>query len=171
MRISGISRGSSHYLTGYYLDALAKLYLKADNLPAAEEAARHALAVYAQSLPPQHLYVASTRQTLGEVLLRRGSLAAAEAELHEALEINTTLAGADSWRAARSAASLGWVLIKRDRAAEGEVMLSAARAKLLATAGPRDPATQEATARLVEYYRSHHRNADAAQVLAGTDKR
>jgi serine/threonine protein kinase/tetratricopeptide (TPR) repeat protein len=171
VRISGISRGSSHYLTGYYLDALAKLYLKADNLPAAEEAARHALAVYAQSLPPQHLYVASTRQTLGEVLLRRGSLAAAEAELHDALEINTTLAGADSWRAARSAASLGWALIKRDRAAEGEAMLTAARAKLLATAGPRDPATQEATARLVEYYRSHHRDADAAQVLAGTDKR
>ena len=68
-------------------------------------------------------------------------------------------------------ASLGWALIKHDRAAEGEAMLTAARAKLLATAGARDPATQEASARLVEYYRSRHRDADAAQVLAGSDKR
>ena len=103
--------------------------------------------------------------------MRRGSLAAAEAELRAALDINTALAGPDSWRTARSAASLGWALIKRDRAAEGEAMLTAARAKLLATAGARDPATQEASARLVEYYRSHHRDADAAQVLAGSDKR
>ncbi|HTV97572.1 MAG TPA: serine/threonine-protein kinase [Steroidobacteraceae bacterium] len=170
----GIARsglGPNHYLTGYYLDALANLYLKSGNLPAAEDSARQSLAVYAQSLPAQHLYIASTRRLLGEILLRRGSLAAAESELRTALEIDTALTGPDSWRTARSAASLGWLLIKRDKAGEGEPMLVAARARLLATVGVHHPAYREATDRLVDYYRSRHRDADAAQVLAGTDKR
>ena len=50
-------------------------------------------------------------------------------------------------------------------------MLVAARAQTTRDGGRAHPATQEATARLVEYYRSHHRDADAAQVLAGSDKR
>jgi hypothetical protein len=116
------------------------------------------------------LYIASTHQLLGEVLLRRGSLAAAEAELRTALDMNLGLAGPDSWRSARSEASLGWALITRDKAAEGEPMLIAARSKLLA-AVPQNPATQQATARLVEYYRTHHRNAEAARVLAAPDTR
>jgi len=66
---------------------------------------------------------------------------------------------------------LGWALIKSDEAAEGEPMLVNARARLLATVGARDPATQLATVRLAEYYRSRHRDADANKVLAGSDKR
>ena len=171
LRITRDRRGASHYMTGYYLDALANLFMKAGDLQTAEAHARQALAVYAQSLPVRHLYVASTHQLLGDVLVRRGSLAAAEAELRTALDMNTSLAGADSWRAARSEASLGWALIARDKAAEGEPMLAAARSKLMATAGVRHPATQQATAWLVEYYRTHHRMADAARVLAGADTR
>jgi tetratricopeptide (TPR) repeat protein len=171
LKITRERLGSSHYLTGYYLDALANLFLKADDVPTAEADARQALAVYAQALPPRHLYVAATHQLLGEVLLRRGSLAAAEAELRIALDMSVGLVGPDSWRAARSEASLGWVLIQRDRAAEGEPMLVAARSKLLAAVGPQHPATQQATTRLVEYYRAHHRDADAARVLATPDKR
>jgi serine/threonine protein kinase/Tfp pilus assembly protein PilF len=171
IRIASTRLGPNHYLMGYYLDALAKIFIKTDNLAAAEDSARQALAVYAKSLPAQHLYVASVRQTLGEVLLRRGSLAAAETELRSALDVNTTLTGADSWRTARSAASLGWTLIERDKPAEGEPMLVAARASLLATEGARNPDTQLAGARLAEYYRAHHRDADAARVLAGTDSR
>jgi hypothetical protein len=85
--------------------------------------------------------------------------------------MNVGLAGADSWRTARSEASLGWVLIQRDKAAEGEPMLVGARVKLLATVGPQHPATQQATAWLGEYYRVHHRDADASRVLAAPDKR
>jgi tetratricopeptide (TPR) repeat protein len=171
LKITRDRRGLSHYMVGYYLDALASLFLKANDLPTAEANARQALAVYAQALPARHLYVASTHQLLGEVLLRRGSLAAAEAELRAALDMTVGLAGADSWRTARSEVGLGWVLIQRDKAAEGEPMLAAARAKLLATVGPQHPATQQATARLVEYYRAHHRDVDAARVLAVADKR
>jgi len=170
VRTANKGLGPNHYLTGYYLEALANLYSKSNDLAAAETSARQALDVYAKSLPPQHLYVASARQTLGEVLLRRGSLAAAESELRSALDINTSLAGADSWRTARSAASLGWTLIKRDRPAEGEPMLVAARRRLLATVGAHHPATQQASARLVEYYRARHRDAEAAQVLADSNK-
>jgi tetratricopeptide (TPR) repeat protein len=163
--------GSNHYLTGYYLEALANVFLRANDLPAAEAEARQALAVFAQALPARHLFVASTRQLLGEALLRRGSLVAAEAELRAALDMTVGLAGSDSWRTARSEASLGWALIQRDQAAEGEPMLLAARSKLLATMGADHPATQQASARLVEYYRAHHRDAEAARVLAAPDKR
>jgi serine/threonine protein kinase/tetratricopeptide (TPR) repeat protein len=169
--IAGKSFPPTHFMRGYYLDALARFYMRANNLTAAEDSAREALALYAKSLPAQHLYVASARQALGEVLLRRGLLAQAETELRTSLDISTALAGPDSWRTARSAASLGWTLIKRDRLQEGEPMLVAARARLLATVGPQHPATQEASARLVEYYRSHNRPADAAQILAVPDKR
>jgi eukaryotic-like serine/threonine-protein kinase len=171
LKITGDRLGPSHYMVGYYLDALANLFLKANDLPTAETDARRALAVYAQALPARHLYVASTHQLLGEVLLRRGSMAAAEAELRTALDINVGLAGADSWRAARSEAGLGWTLIQRDKASEGEPMLQSARSKLLATVGAHHPATQQASAWLVEYYRAHHRDAEAERVLATPDKR
>ncbi len=171
LKVTRDGRGANHYAVGYYLDALGNLYLKANDLPAAESYARQALAVYALSLPARHLYVASTHQLLGDVLLRRESLPAAEAELRASLEMNVALAGPDSWRTARSEASLGWVLIKRDQAAEGEPMLQAARSKLLATVGPQHPATKLATARLVEYYRAHHRDGEAQRVLAAPDKR
>jgi serine/threonine protein kinase/tetratricopeptide (TPR) repeat protein len=163
--------GMRHYLSGYYLDALANLYLRINDLSTAESDARQALAVYAQSLPASHLYVAATHQLLGEVLLRRGSLAAAETELRIALDMTKALAGPDGWRTARTEASLGWLLIARDDAAQGEPMLLAARSKLLAIMGTQHPATQLATARLVEYYREHHRDAEAARVLAAPDKR
>jgi tetratricopeptide (TPR) repeat protein len=162
--------GPNHYMTGYYLDSLAALYLKRSNLPMAEDYARQALTVYTESLPAQHLYIASARRLLGEILLQRGSLAAAETELRAAVDIDTMLAGPESWRTARSSESLAWALIKDDEAAEGEPMLVAARARLLTTVGPHHPATLEATARLVDYYRSHHRDAEAAKVLASPDK-
>jgi hypothetical protein len=50
-------------------------------------------------------------------------------------------------------------------------MLLAARSRLLSTVGAQHPATQQATARLAEYYRAHHRDAEAARVLAAPDKR
>jgi hypothetical protein len=153
-------------LTGYYLDALAGLYLKSNDLAAAEKFARQALAVYAQGLPERHLYVASTRQLLGEILVRRGDLAAAETELRAAIEINTALAGAGSWRTARSQSTLGWELILRGNAAAGEPMLVAARNRLIATVGPSHAATEWASARLAEYLKTRHRDAEAAQVLA-----
>ena len=50
-------------------------------------------------------------------------------------------------------------------------MLASARARLLSTVGPAHPATQLATNRLVEYYRSRHREAEANEILAGAVKR
>jgi eukaryotic-like serine/threonine-protein kinase len=171
LKITSDRLGANHYMVGYHLDALAILYLKANDLPTAEADVRKALAIYAQSLPARHLYVASARQTLGEILLRRGSVDAAEAELRAAWDINVGLAGPANWRTARSEASLGWALIQRDKASEGEPMLLAARSKLVATVGLRHPATQQATAWLADYYKAHHRDADAARVLAEPDKR
>jgi serine/threonine protein kinase/tetratricopeptide (TPR) repeat protein len=170
VRIATERLGLNHYFTGYYLDNLASLYLKANDLSAAERYAREALAVYARTLPLRHLYVSSTRRLLGEILLQRGSLPAAETELRAAVDIDTALAGADSWRAARSEATLGWALILRDKAEEGEPMLVAARTRLMAAVGTGHPATQWASTRLAEYLRAHHRDAEAAVVLASVRK-
>jgi tetratricopeptide (TPR) repeat protein len=159
--------GPTHYKTGYYLDALAGLYLKTNDLPSAEKFARQALSVYVQSLPAQHLYIASTRQLLGDILARRGEFPAAETELRSAVDLETTLSGPDSWRTARAQATLGWVLIQRGSAAEGEPMLAAARAQLLAKVGASHEATRAASARLAEYLRAHHRDAEAERVLQG----
>jgi hypothetical protein len=45
-------------------------------------------------------------------------------------------------------------------------MLVAARSKLLKSVGPLHPEVALASQRLAQYYRSHHRDADAARVLA-----
>jgi hypothetical protein len=103
---------------------------------------------------------------LGEVLLRRGQLSDAETELRAALDIDLGAAGPGDWRAARTEASLGWLLIAQNNSAEGEPMLVAARSKLLKTVGPLHPEVELATKRLAEYYRAHHRDAEAARVLA-----
>jgi hypothetical protein len=103
---------------------------------------------------------------LGEVLLRRGQWADAERELRAAWDIDLASAGPDNWRAARAEASLGWLLIARDDAAEGEPMLVAARSKLLKSVGPLHPEVALASERLAQYYRLHHREADATRVLS-----
>ena len=74
LRITTNRLGNKHYMTGYYLDAVADLDLKNNHLDDAENHARQALAIYGESLPARHLFVAATRQLLGEVLLRRGQL-------------------------------------------------------------------------------------------------
>ncbi len=153
-------------MTGYYLDAVADLDLKNNKLDDAETHARQALAIYAQSLPARHLFVAATRQLLGEVLLRRGQLAPAEAEVRAALDVDLALAGPGNWRTARTEASLGWILIAQDKASEGEHLLLEAQKKLLAMLGPQHPETVQATSRLIDYYHAHHRDADAAQLHA-----
>ncbi|HEY0745217.1 MAG TPA: tetratricopeptide repeat protein [Steroidobacteraceae bacterium] len=163
LRISSDHMTPNHYMTGYYLDALANLYLNADDLGNAESNARQALAIYGQALPARHLYVAATRHLIGEILLRQRQFPAAESELRTALDIDLSLAGAGNWRSARTQASLGWLLIEEGRAAEGEPMLVAAQKQLLTTLGPQHPEVIQATNRLTQYYRSHHRDADAAK--------
>jgi hypothetical protein len=61
---------------------------------------------------------------------------------------------------------LGWLLIAQDHTAEGEQRLVAARSKLLKTVGPLHPEVELATKRLAEYFRAHHRDAEAARVLS-----
>jgi len=166
LRIISERLGPEHYMVGYFMDAVAKLYLDAGNLDAAESTARQALKIYEKSLPSRHLYVAATRHLLGEALLRRGRLKDAEAELRTALDIDLGSAGPGDWRAARTEASLGWLLIAQNNSAEGEPMLVAARSKLLKTVGPLHPEVELASKRLADYYSAHHREAEAARVLA-----
>jgi serine/threonine protein kinase len=170
LRICRITPSQNVTAQGYYLDALANMYLKANKLATAEADARESLALYGRTLPADHLYVASSREVLGEILLRRGQFAAAVTQLRAAVDINSALGGANNWHTSRSEASLGWAMIEADDARDGEPILVAARAKLLSEVGPQHPATQQATARMLEYYRSRHRDADAERVLAAPDK-
>ncbi len=163
--------GPRHYIVGYRLDYLASLYLKAGDPSAAESQAREALDIYASSLPPEHLYVASTRQLLGDILIARGQFAAAGTELRSALDLSRRLAGNESWRADRAEASLGWSMIRSGDEQTGTPLLLDSQARLLRALGPRNPAVQQATRYLAEYYRLHHRDADAARVLAVLNSR
>jgi eukaryotic-like serine/threonine-protein kinase len=158
--------GPAHYLVGYFLDALANLYLLDDNLTAAESNARRALLVYELSLPARHLYVAATRHLIGEVLMRSGQFTLAETELRSALDLDLSLAGAGNWRTARTEASLGWLLIQENKTDEGERKLAAAQKQLYTTLGRQHPEVMLATARLSEYYRAHHRDAEAVKILS-----
>ena len=162
--------GSNHYLTGYYLSNLAYLLAKTNDLADAEKQVRQSLAVYAKALPAQHLYVASSRRLLGEILVLRGAWAAADIELRAALDIDHTLVGPDDWHTARTQASLAWSLIESGDVAQGEPMLVAARDRLVATLGATAPETAWVSARLAEYLRAHHRDAEATTVLASTHK-
>jgi tetratricopeptide (TPR) repeat protein len=164
-RIISQRLGADTYMAAYFMDAVAKLYLDGGNLDAAESTARKVLAIYEKTLPPRHLYVAASRHLLGEVLLRRGKLTEAEAELRAALDIDLDSAGTGGWRSARNEASLGWLLIAENNSADGEPLLVAARLKLLKTVGPLHPEAELATKRLAEYYREHHREAEAARIL------
>jgi tetratricopeptide (TPR) repeat protein len=158
--------GPEHFLRGYYLDSRADIRLQNNDIAGAEADAQQALGIYARTLPARHLYVASSRQLLGEILLRRGLLADAERELRSAVDIETFLVGADNWRTVRTEATLSWVLIKSGRDAQGEPMLAAAQRKLVSTLGSQHPEAEKATTRLAQYYREHHRDADLARVLA-----
>jgi hypothetical protein len=158
--------GAEHFMRGYYLDSRADIRLQNNDVAGAEADIEQALSIYARTLPSRHLYVASSRQLLGEILLRRGLLADAERELRSAADIETFLVGADNWRTARTEATLGWVLIRSGRDREGEPMLAAAQRKLESMLGPQHAEAQKATTRLVQYYREHHRDADVARVLA-----
>jgi serine/threonine protein kinase/tetratricopeptide (TPR) repeat protein len=164
LRIALLRLGDKNATTGYYYDGLANLYLQAGNLSEAEANERRALAVYAVALSPRHLYVASGQQLLGEVQLRRGAFAEAERDLRSAYDLEISLNAAD-WQIARTNASLAWLAISRDDAAEGEPRLTEAVAKLQAQLGPRNPETVQATTRLAQYLRAHHRDAEAAKLL------
>jgi serine/threonine protein kinase/tetratricopeptide (TPR) repeat protein len=164
--ISAQSRGKSHYITGWYLEGLALLYLKSDNIAAAEPKLREAMAIYAEALPARNLYVAAAHGELGEIYLRKGETSSAESEMRTALDMTRALVGEENWRAARAQSGLGWVLIARGKFAEGEALLTAGQAALLANLGPHDEATQYATERLAAYYRAHHRDDEADKTLA-----
>ncbi len=167
LKISTKRDGPDHYMRAFYLDSLAYVKLLNNDVAGAQADVQLALEVFARgSLPARHLYVASSRLLLGEIYLRRGLLTEAEREMRTALDVDVSLVGADNWRSARTAASLGWVLIKSGRDGEGEPMLAAAQHKLATTLGPGNPDTQSATTHLAQYYRDHHRDADASRVLA-----
>jgi tetratricopeptide (TPR) repeat protein len=171
LKITIQQRGEEHFRTGFLLEGLAIEQLQLDDLDAAEANVRKALQIYSKTLPPVHLYVAASRRVLGEILLRRGDFAAAETEMRAAVDISRELMGRGKWPTAKAEAGLGWTLIKGDKAAEGEPLLASAQNLLMTTLGPNDPSTRTATQRLVEYYRSRKRDADAERVLAGASAR
>jgi len=165
LRIATKRLGASSYMRGYYLDSLAHLKLSANDLAGAQADALEALRIYDAALAKRHLYVASARYLLGEIFLRKRMLPEAEAQLRTAVDIDTALAGADNWQTARSQASLAWILMQEGKDAEGEPMLVAAQSRLQATVGAQHPEAKQATSRLLQYYREHHRDADATHLL------
>jgi len=69
--------------------SLGMLLHERGRLSEAEEHFRTALAIYADTLPADHLYIASARGGLGRTLTSLGRLPEARAELEQALAIWT----------------------------------------------------------------------------------
>jgi tetratricopeptide (TPR) repeat protein len=168
LRMTVAHQGPDFYIRGNYLDTLAELKLRGGDVQGSEADARQALALYQRVLPARHLYVASTKQLLAEILLRKGAVAEAEASARAAVDIDSSMAGAANFRTARANGTLGWILIQEGKVAEGEPLLIGAHATLLHTLGAKHPETQVVTARLVQYFHEHHRDADANRVLTAS---
>lgn len=161
--------GDNDSQLGYFHDSLAHLHFKLDQPAKAEREIRHALEIYSQTLPSDHLYIASSQHLLGEVLLARRDFPGAEGALKTAIDINSRATGAANWRTARSESTLGAVLAALGRHSEAEQLLLGSYRTLLKEKGEHDELTILARQRVLAFLRSQGREREASRLLARTE--
>jgi serine/threonine protein kinase len=132
---------------GYLIDSIANLYYKMGNLADAEREVRAALEIYATTLASDHMYVASSKELLGEILFARGDAEGAESALRQAIPIWQAKDVTQS-RRARAQSTLAAVLHERGHLAEAESLLVESVQILSAQRGDRDELTMKARERL-----------------------
>lgn len=136
---------------GFLQTMLGTVLLRQSRFEEAEPILRNTLDLFAESLPPDHQYVASAEHYLGEALAGTGKLEDAEAHLTAATN-RWKRTDAPEWRAARSASALGEVLHREGKDKEAERKLVDSY-RVLATAEGVDPATRaSARERVVRFY-------------------
>jgi len=154
------------FTAGYYEDSLAFLKFKVGRNEEAETHVRAALSIYSQTLPANHLYIASSQYLLGELLLARGDAAGAAEALRVSITICNESPDAGKWRAARSQSALGEALSRLGQDGEAERLLVESHRALLQDRKADDEYTKSARERLLGFLRARHRERDAARLLA-----
>ena len=149
-RILYSQRSSS---TGNIITTLARTLLERQKYSEAEARLREALDSFAETLPPDHQYVASAEYFLGEVLLATNRLSEAETVLTASMN-RWNRSEAPPWRAMRSANALGEALYRQGRTSEGEKYLSESLRGLSADPKADHEAKDKAKARAERYLRT-----------------
>jgi serine/threonine-protein kinase len=158
--------GMAPFWKGYYTDALARNYLQIGQLDRAEEATQATLRIYSRTLAPDHLYLASSQELLGEIYIRKGDNLGAEATLREAIAIDEKAGPANRWRVHRAESTLGVALSLMGRFQEAETLLLRSYRGLRTERGESDEWTQLARKRLLEFLHERHRDSEAPRLLA-----
>lgn len=153
--------GDDHYFLSGTLNNLAVslreqgLYVEADSLLV------RALALTRPALGDAHPNVAHYLANLARVRLARADASTAEPLLREALAIRRTALPPGDWRIADTESLLGECLAALGRGSDAEPLLLAGHAALETRWGAGDRRTQEARDRLVAFYTTHGRLAEA----------
>jgi serine/threonine-protein kinase len=166
LAITKQSQGERDFMVAYYLDSLANLEFKAGRSADALGDVHTALEIYRESLPADHLYIASSEHLLGEILLARQDPVHAIEPLRHSIAISSQTKDAPQWRAARSQSTLGAALAQLGQYEEAEQLLIDSHRVLFRELGADDPLTRTARQRALDFLRARGRGHEAAQLLA-----
>ena len=145
-----IAYGDRHTLTASIEATLGRTLAKRGKYIEAEATLRRALDIFAETVPPDHQYVASAEYFLGEVFLATNRLPAAESVLTASMN-RWKRSGAPHWRAMRSASALGEALYRQGRRQDAEGYLSESFLELSADTAPDIEAKEKARERVERY--------------------
>jgi serine/threonine protein kinase/Tfp pilus assembly protein PilF len=170
LTITRQSKGEHDVDTAVWFDSLARLQWKSGKLEDARRNVLAALNIYAEKLPSDHPYVASSEHLLGEIRLASGDARGALAPLRHALDLCLRIYGAGSWRTARSQSSLGEALALTGSASQAEPLLLESYRTLRTQLGDNDELTQLARKRALNFLNAHGRAAHAERLLSGDSR-
>jgi eukaryotic-like serine/threonine-protein kinase len=148
-----ISYGERHAGTANTSITLARTLFDLKRYSEAEMTLQEVLDIYAETLPPDHQYIASAEYFLGEVLLATNRPAEAESVLTASMN-RWKRGDAPPWRAMRSANALGEALYRQGRTAEGGKYLSESLRELSSDPKADREAKDKARARAKRYLRT-----------------
>jgi len=128
----------------------------------AEHALRESAAAYDALGPVNEEQRGRTLVALGMAHLALGRPADAESPLRDALALRERLVGASSWQTANVRSLLGACVLRLGRPADAEPLLTKAAEDMTADPGAPGPRAREAVQRVIDFYESRAREADAA---------
>jgi len=152
LRISG-TQDKANFRTGQLYEALGITLLRQKRLSESETVLREALRIYGETLPPDHMYVASSEHFLGEVLLAQKQYSLAITQFKTAM-LHLENANAEKWRIARSESALGEAMVMSGSYTEGESYLIRSYQTLITAKGASKELIEQAEQRLERLHTS-----------------
>jgi tetratricopeptide (TPR) repeat protein len=122
---------------------------------------RESLAIFRNSLPENHPYIATGEANLGRTLIELNRWNEAESTLRKAIALETEALGADSEEVAVAGISLARALAAKKQFDEAEPLFHRGYETLLRTRGPSANRTLQTRQWITEFYARRGRAADA----------